>query len=180
MTAAAGARRWFAALAGLAICTFGGAASTAMAAEEVTLHLEPSQAVVKEDEAIEMLVVFVGGAHETTLILPMGADPTGILTYRAIEVASGREWAAADLDPRSFAADARQRLPAGGRRELHRSLREFEAPKNFIAVYQPARNLPPGKYRIVAIYDEGRTFRIENRTSRMIRSEPAEIVVTPR
>jgi hypothetical protein len=180
MTAAAAARRRFAALACLALCTFGGAASSAMASDDVTLLLEPSQAVVKEDEPIAITLVFVAGAHETTLILPMGADPTGILTYRAIEVASGREWAAADLDPRSFAADARERVPAGGRRELNRSLREFEAPKNFIAVYQPARNLPPGKYRIVAVYDEGRTFRIENRTSRVLRSEPAEIEVTPR
>ena len=151
-----------------------------MAGEEVTLRVELSKATVKEDEAIEILVVFVGGTQETTLILPMGADPTGILTYRAIEVASGREWAAADLDPRSFAADARERLPAGGRRERRRRLLQFDAPKNYIAVYQPARNLPPGKYRIIAIYDEGRTFRIENRTSRVIRSEPVEIEVTSR
>ena len=161
-----------------AICTFSGAASPAMAADGVTLRVELAKTTVKEGEEIRMKLVFTGGARDTALILPMGADPTGILTYRAIEVASGREWAAADLDPRSFAADARQRIPAGGKLELHRSLREFEAPKNHIAVYQPARNLPAGKYRIVAIYDEGRTFRIENRTPRMIRSEPMEIEVT--
>ena len=78
MTAAAGGRRWFAALAGLAICTFGGAASSAMASDDVTLRVELAQATVKEDEPIEVLLVFVGGAQETTLVLPMGADPTGI------------------------------------------------------------------------------------------------------
>jgi hypothetical protein len=180
MTTAAGARWRFAALACLAVCSFGGAASSAIAADNVTLRLEPLKPVVKEDEAIEMLVVFVGGADETTLILPMGADPSGILTYRAIEVASGREWTAADLDPRSFAADARQRLPAGGTHQRRPRLLQFDAPKNYIAVYQPARNLPPGTYRIVAIYDEARTFRPENRGSRMIRSEPVQIVVTAR
>jgi hypothetical protein len=162
-----------------ASCAFGETALSTTPGE-VTLHLEPLKASVKEDEAIEMLVVFVGGAHETTLILPMGADPTGILTYRAIEVASGREWAAADLDPRSFAADARQRLPAGGKHQRRRRLLQFDAPKNYIAIYQPARNLPAGTYRIIAIYDEARTFRPENRGSRMIRSEPVEIVVTAR
>jgi hypothetical protein len=162
-----------------ASCAFGETA-TSTTPGEFTLHLEPLKATVKEGEAIGVKLAFVGGAHETTLILPMGADPSGILTYRAIEVASGREWAAADLDPRSFAADARQRLPAGERLERHRSLREFEAPKSRLAVYRPARNLPAGRYWIVATYDEGRTFQPENRTSRMIRSEPAEIVVTAR
>lgn len=41
-------------------------------------------------------------------------------------------------------------------------------------------DLPAGTYRIVATYDEGRTFGPENRTSRVIRSEPVEIVVTAR
>jgi hypothetical protein len=121
------------------------------------------------------VIVFVGGAHETTLILPAGADPTGMITYRVIEVASGREWAAANRDWRSFAADARQRVPAGGRLEQHHDALEFRSPDNPVV-----GDLPAGKYRIVGTYDEGKAFRPENRTSRVLRSEPVEIVVTAR
>ena len=167
-------------VAGFTLWAFGATAASTTAPSEFTLRLEPFKAAVKEGEEIGMLVVFVGGAHETTLILPMGADPTGILTYRVIEVASGREWAAFSRDPRSFAADARERLPAGGKLERHHYLLEFEAPENRIAGYRPPGNLPAGRYRIVATYDEGRTFRPENQTSRIIRSEPVEIVVTAR
>jgi hypothetical protein len=160
-------------VAWFALCAFGGTATSTMS--EVTLRLEPLKAAVKEGENIGMVVVFVGGVHETTLILPAGADPTGMITYRVIEVASGREWAAANRDWRSFAADARQRVPAGGRLERHHDALEFRSPGNPVV-----GDLPAGKYRIVGTYDEGKAFRPENRTSRVIRSEPVEIVVTAR
>ena len=130
-----------------------------IATSEITLRLEPLKAAVKEGEEIGVKLVFVGGAHETTLILPMGADPSGIITFRATEVASGREWAGSKRDPRSFAADDRHRLPAGGRLERHYHALQFEGPDTLYP-----RNLPAGTYRIIAIYDEGRTFRPENRT----------------
>ena len=142
---------------------------------EMTLRLEPLKAAVKEGEEIGMKVIFVGGAHETTRILPIGADPSGIISYRAIEVVSGQEWAAFIRDPRSFAADTRLRLPAGGRHERSHHVLEFEGPNSITP-----GNLPAGTYRFVATYDEGRTFRPENRTSSVIRSEPVEIVVSAR
>jgi hypothetical protein len=144
-------------------------------AGELTLQLKPLKAALKEDEDIGMALVFVGGARETTLILPMGADPSGIITYRATGVPSGREWIGARRDSRSFAADAPRRLAAGERLELHHDVLRFEGTDNSMA-----GNLPAGTYRIVAIYDEGRTFRPQHRGSRMIRSEPVEIVVTAR
>jgi len=121
-----------------------------------------------------MALVFMSGARETTLFLPMGADPSGILTYRATEIASGREWIGSRRDSRSFAGTP----PAPRRRrrlELHHDALWFEGAENPMA-----GNLPAGTYRIVAICDEGRTFRPENGGSRMIRSEPVEIVVTAR
>jgi hypothetical protein len=169
---------WRAALAAalvawFALYAFSGTATSTMS--EVTLRLEPLKAAVKEGENIGMVVVFVGGAHETTLILPARADPTGMITYRVIEVASGRERAAANRDWRSFAADARQRVPAGERLEQHHDALEFRSPDNPVV-----GDLPAGKYRIVGTYDEGKAFRPENRTSRVLRSEPVEIVVTAR
>lgn len=154
---------------------FGQPATSTVVSSDLTLHIEPLKTTVKEDEPIGVKLVFVGGAHETTLILPMGADPSGIVTYRATDVASGREWTGTKRDPRSFAADARQLLPAGGRLERHHDALQFETPGNLMP-----GNLPAGTYRIVAIYDEGRTFRPENRGSRTVRSEPAEIAVTTR
>jgi hypothetical protein len=142
---------------------------------QVTLRLEPLAAVVREGEEIGMKVVFIGGAQETTLILPMGADPTCIISFRVTNIASGREWTAAKRDPRSFAADAHQRLPAGGRLEQHHHALEFRGEKVHVREV-----LPAGTYRIVVTYDEGNTFRPENRTSRVLRSEPVEIVVTAR
>ena len=73
-------RHWRAALTAVlvaccALCAFSGTATSTMAPSEVTLRLEPLKAAVKEGEEIGMLVVFVGGAHETTLILPLGAGP---------------------------------------------------------------------------------------------------------
>ena len=38
--------------------------------------------------------------------------------------------------------------------------------------------LPAGRYRIVATYDETRTFNHENRTTRVVHSEPVEFEVT--
>jgi hypothetical protein len=131
--------------------------------------------VVKEGEEIGMKVVFIGGAQETTLTMPMGADPSGIISYRVTEIASGREWTAVNRDSRSFAADAHRRIPAGGRLEQHHDVLEFRAQKEHVREV-----LPAGTYRIVITYDEARTFRPENRTSRVLRSEPVEIVVTAR
>jgi len=147
----------------------------ALVLSELTLLLEPLKAAVKEGEEIGMKLTFVGGAQETTLILPMGADPTGIISFRAIEVVSGREWTGSKRDPRSFAADSHQRLPAGARLERQHHALQFEGPDTLYP-----GNLPAGTYRIIATYDEGRTFRPEHRTSRMVRSEPVEIVVTVR
>lgn len=170
-----GVRRSLAALACLALCAFDGAATSAMAAEEITLRVEPLKASVKPGEEIGVKLIFIGGARETTLILPMGADASGIITFRATEAASGREWTASKHDPRSFAADDRRPFPAGGRLELLYDALWFEDPA------RPFQGgLPAGTYRIVTTYDEGRTFRAENRTSRVIHSEPAEITVTAR
>ena len=152
-----------------------GATAASPTPSEATLHLEPLKAAVKEGEEIGVILVFVGGAHETTLTLPMGADPSGIITYRATEVPSGRELIGARRDSRSFAADTHRRLAAGEKLDLHHDALRFEGTDNSMA-----GNLPAGTYRIVAIYDEGRTFRPENQGSRMIRSEPVEIVVTAR
>jgi hypothetical protein len=159
----------------LVSCTFGGRATATASPKEVTLRLEPLKAAVKQGEAIAMKVVFVGAVDETTLILPMGADASGIISFRVIEIGSGREWPAADRDPRSFAADSRRRLPAAGSIELHHFVRDFETPGNPVP-----GSLPAGRYRIVCTYDEGRTFSPENRTSRVLRSEPVEIAVTAR
>ena len=125
-------RHWRAALTAVlvacfALCAFSATAASVVAPGEVTLRLEPLKAAVKEGEEIGMLVVFVGGANETTLILPLGADPTGLITYRVIEVASGREWTATNRDYRSFAADARRRVPAGGRLERHHTALDFRS-----------------------------------------------------
>jgi hypothetical protein len=158
-----------------ALCALSGTATSSEMPGEIAVRLEPLKATVKEGEEIGMLVVFMGGAHDTTLILPARADPTGIITYRAIEVASGREWAAENRDVRSFAADARRRVPAGGKIELHHDVLDFRGPENPLV-----GQLPAGTYRIVGTYDEGKAFRPENRTSRVLRSEPVEIVVTAR
>jgi hypothetical protein len=161
-------------VAGFAVWAFGATAASPTPSE-ATLHLEPLKAAVKEGEEIGVILVFVGGARETTLTLPMGADPTGIITYRATEVPSGKELIGARRDSRSFAADTHRRLAAGEKLDLHHDALRFEGTD-----YSMAGNLPAGTYRIVAIYDEGRTFRPENQGSRMIRSEPVEIVVTAR
>jgi hypothetical protein len=170
---------WSAALAAmlvacLVLCTDGGRATAAASPKELTLRLELVKAAVKEGEAIAMKLVFVGGEDETTLILPMGTDASRIISYRLID-GSGREWTVADLDPRSFAADSRTRLPAGESIELHHTAHEFETPASPIS-----GGLPAGRYRIVCTYDETRTFSAKNRTSRVLRSEPVEIVVTAR
>lgn len=168
-----GSRRW-----PVSLCTFGGAASPALAADEVTLHVELSKASVKEGEEIRMKLVFTGGARDTVLILPMGADASGIFSYLATELTTGQEWVAMSRDQRSFAADDRRPLPAGGRIEWNHAVLWFEDPERPLrAGWQ---DLPAGKYRIVAIHDETKTFRPEKRGFRVIRSEPVEIVVTPR
>ena len=159
----------------LRLVRFGRSGDVQRGSSAVTLRLEPLKAAVKEGEEIGMMVVFVGGAHETTLILPLGADPTGMITYRVTEIASGREWAAANHDPRSFAADTRRRVPAGGRLEQRHNVLEFKAPDSPLWEY-----LPAGTYRVTGTYDEGKAFRPENRTSRALRSEPVEFVVTAR
>jgi hypothetical protein len=157
------------------LCAFGRVAIASDGFSQVTLRLEPLAAAAKEGEEIGMKVVFIGGAQETALILPMGADPSGIISYRVTEIASGREWTAANRDWRSFAADAHQRIAAGGRLERHHDVLEIRGQKEHFNEV-----LPAGTYRIVVTSDEGRTFRAENRTSRMLRSEPVEIVVTAR
>ena len=141
----------------------------------VTLRLEPRAVTVKQGEDIDMTVVFIGGAQETTLILPMGADPSGIISFRVTDVASGREWTAARRDPRSFAADGRRSLAAGGKLELHYHALEVRGEKAHVW-----ETLPAGTYRFAVTYDESRTFRPENRALRVLRSEPVEIMVTPR
>ena len=150
-------------------------AATSFDLSGVTLRLEPRAVTVKEGEDIDMTVVFIGGVRETTLILPMGADPSGIISFRVTDVASGREWAAARRDPRSFAADGRQRLAAGGKLELHYQALEIRGEKAHVW-----ETLPVGTYRFVVTYDESRTFRPENRALRVLRSERVQIVVTPR
>jgi hypothetical protein len=162
-------------VAGFAFCAFDATAASTNVPGELTLQLEPLKAAVKEGEEIGVTLVFVGGAHATTLTLPMGADPSGIITYRATEIASGRELIGARRDSRSFAADTHRRLAAGEKLDLGHDALRFEGIDNAMA-----ENLPAGTYRIVAIYDEGRTFRPENGGSRMIRSEPVEIMVTAR
>jgi len=163
------------AFAALFVACFAFPAIGEIASNEVTLRVEPLKTTVKEGEEIEVTVVFVGGVQEKTLILPMGADPSGIISYRATEIGSGRDWMGSRRDSRSFAADDRRRLAAGARLQWHHDALRFEGVDNALA-----GNLPAGTYRIVAIYDEARTFRPENRGSRMIRSEPVEIVVTAR
>lgn len=158
----------------LALCGLSGLAISASFQRELTLQLKPLKTIVKQDEAIGMMVVFVGGAQETTLVLPAGADASGIITYQAVEIASGREWAASYRDPRSFAVDARRSIPAGGKLEQHHHALDFKGPGVVLG------NPPAGRYRIVVIYDERNTFRPENRTSRVLRSKPVEIVVTAR
>jgi hypothetical protein len=157
------------------LCAFGRVAIASDGFGQVTLRLEPLAAVVKEGEEIGMKVVFIGGAQETILTLPMGADPSGIISYRVTEIASLREWTAVNRDSRSFAADAHRRIPAGGRLEQDHDVLEFRGQNEHVREV-----LPAGTYRIVVTYDEGRTFRPENRTSRVLRSEPVEIVVTAR
>jgi len=157
-----------------ASCAFSQTEPPATAASGLTLRLVPLKATVKEGEAIGMTVVFMGGAHETTLILPAGADASGLITYRAVETASGREWTATHRDPRSFAADTRRSIPAGGRLEQQHHALDFKGPGIVMG------NLPAGRYRLVVTYDEGNTFRPENRTSRVLRSKPVEIVVKAR
>lgn len=141
------------------------------ASSKLTLLLKPLKTIVKEGEAIGMTVIFVGGAHATTLILPVGADASGIITYQAVETASGRKWTASHRDPRSFAADTRENIPAGGKLELRHHALDFKGPGIVMG------NLPAGRYRIVVTYDERNTFHRENRTSRVVRSKPVEIVV---
>jgi hypothetical protein len=153
--------RWSVLVACFVFCALCGTAISAMAASELTLRLEPLKATVKEGEAIGMTMVFVGGAHETTLIMTMGADPSGMITYR--------EWTAANRDPRSFAADRRRRIAAREKLEQHHHALDFKGPGSVMG------NLPAGRYRIVV-----NTFRSENRTSRVLRSRPVEIVVTAR
>jgi hypothetical protein len=167
---------WWAALVACFVsCAFGGKVTAPLSPREVTLRLEPLKAAVKKDEEIGMRVVFVGGVHETTLILPAGADASGMITYRVSDVASRREWTAAKRDWRSFAADSRRRVPAGGKIELLYDALEFTGTDSpFVG------NLPAGTYRIVCTYDEGKALRPENRTSRVLRAEPVEIVVTAR
>jgi hypothetical protein len=159
----------------LILFTFGGTATAIASPREATLRLVPLEATVKQGETIRLRVVSVGGEDETTLILPMGADASGIITYRVTEIGSGREWTAANLDLRSFAADSRRRLPVGGSIELLHDTLGFQGPND-----PDPRSLPAGRYRIVCTYDEGRTFSPENRTSRVLRSEPVEVVVTAR
>lgn len=145
-------------------------------AGDVTVWLEPRETVVREGETIGITVVFAGGVQGTTLILPMGADASGLISFRISDISSGRQWIAARRDPRNFAADSGERLPAGGRRQLHYDTLEFrDSDKSAFAA-----NLPAGKYRIVVVYDEGNAFRPENRGLRVLRSAPAAIVVTPR
>ena len=171
-------RRWTPLAAILLACfTLCASSTTAMSFDlsGVTLRLEPHATTVKEGEDIGMTVVLIGGAHETTLILPMGADPSGIISFRVTDVASGREWAAARRDPRSFAADGRQRLAVGGKLELHYQALEIRGEK--VQVWE---TLPAGTYRFVVTYDESKTFRPENRALRVLRSEPVQVVVTPR
>jgi len=85
----------YAALASMLVACFAvwafGATAASPTPSEATLQLEPRKAAVKEGEVIGVTLVFVGGAHETTLTLPMGADPSGIITYLATEVPSGKE-----------------------------------------------------------------------------------------
>src|SRR4051812_3034656 len=99
------------------LCALGGTAMSAEVAGEVSLRLEPRRSVVKEGDEIGIVAVFLTGAREATLILPLGADASGIISFRAIDVASGQEWTATNRDARSFAADAHVRVPAGGRIE---------------------------------------------------------------
>ncbi len=115
-------------------------------AGDVTLRLEPRETIVRQGEEIGITVIFAGGVQETTLILPMGADPSGIVSFRVSDIASGRQWIAARRDPRSFAADSRERLPAGGRRQLRYETLEVRDPDKSAF----AANLPAGKYRIIA------------------------------
>ena len=161
-------------LACLTLC----ASSTTAASFDVsgvTLRLEPRAVTVKEGEDVDLTVVFIGGAQETTLILPMGADPSGIISFRVTDVASGRAWTAARRDRRSFAADGRQRLAVGGKLELHYQALEIRGDRVHVR-----ETLPAGTYRFAVTYDESRTFRPENRALRVLRSEPVQIVVTPR
>jgi hypothetical protein len=162
------------------LCAFGGKVTAHLSPTEVTLRLEPLKEAIKEDEEIGMRVVFVGGTHETTLVLPAGHDAGGIITYRVSEVASRREWTAAERDSRSFARDSRRRVPAGGKIELLYDALEFTGTDSPIVGNLPVGSLPVGTYRIVCTYDEGKALRPENRTSRVLRSEPVEIVVTAR
>src|SRR2546423_7206344 len=114
-------------------CAFDGTAASTNVPGELTLHLEPLKAAGKEGEEIGGTVVFVGGAHGTTLTLPMGADPSGIITYRATEVASGRELIGARRDSRSFAADARRSLAAGEKLDLRHDALRFEGTDSAMA-----------------------------------------------
>jgi len=166
--------RWAALAACIAFCAFAVTAISAPAQREPTLLLKPHKSILKQGEAIGMTVTFVGGTEETTLILPMGADPSGIISYSAVEIATGRKWIGSNRDARSFAADSRERIPAGGRRERHHDALEFRG-QGIVP-----GNLPAGRYRIVVTYDERNTFRPENRTSRVLRSKPVEIVVRAR
>jgi hypothetical protein len=146
-----------------------------MSAQEPTLHVEPLQASTKQGQPIGVKLVFLGGATDTTLILPMGADASGIITYQLTNTTTRATWTAALKDERSFAADNRRPLPAGGKIELTHDTLVFERPGGGL---EP--ELPAGRWQIVAIHDEGHTFRLENRTGRVLRSPPVEIVVDPR
>jgi hypothetical protein len=147
-----------------------------MLAGEVAVRLEPRETIVREGEEIGVTVIFTGGAQEAMLLLPMGADPTGIIRFRVRDIASRREWTASRRDFRSFAADSSRRLPAGGRLQLRYDTLEFRDPD------KPALRaaLPAGKYRIVVDYDERNAFPPENRGSRVLRSYPVDIVVMAR
>src|SRR5580704_16757927 len=128
-----------------------------MSRGEVTLRLEPLEATTKQGEKIGVKLIFVGGTYDTTLVLPAGADPSGVLAYHLTDVASAHAREARASDPRSFAADALRPLAAGASIEVVHAELEFERPEGWTPV------LPAGRYRIVGTYDEGKALRPANR-----------------
>jgi hypothetical protein len=150
-----------------------------MSTAEVRLRLDPLHPVTKQGENIGVKLTFTGGAADTTLVLPMAADAGGILTYQVAEVVSGHRWEGVRQDVRSFAQDVRRPLPAGGKIELTHDALVFAPAPGEPGPPIPVPTLPAGTYRIVCTYDEGRTFSPENRGSRVLHSDPVEIVVTP-
>jgi hypothetical protein len=150
----------------------------AVAPTSLQLIVKTNKSKYASEEPVELTITFLNtGKSPVDIMLPMGADASGIFKYELVEMETKAKWTACQCSLRSFAADARHSIAPGATQRYTESSLSYQNVETGPAEHDSGTRLsslgllPPGHYQLTAIYDGQRTFYPKNRLPILLKSE---------